>query len=97
MRVLSRKTLQDCWKPHPPAEEPLRRWFKEAEAASWSGPSDIKAVYASASFVGTDRVVFNIGGNSYRLIVRIDYKYKILFVRFVGTHREYDDVNAAEV
>jgi mRNA interferase HigB len=97
MRVCNRSTVQNFWERHPLAEEPLRRWLKDAKAAQWSGPGDIKATYASASFVGTDRVVFNIGGNSYRLICRMDYTYKVVFIRFLGTHREYDDVDAATI
>ena len=95
--MLSRKTLREFWEQHPDAEQPLRAWHAEVEKASWSCPNDIKARYASASFVGGDRVVFNIAGNKYRLIVAVKYAPKLVFIRFVGTHREYDDVDAENV
>lgn len=89
--------LRVFWEKHPDIEGPLRAWFREAQSAKWRGPEDVKAKYASASFIGKDRVVFNIKGNNYRLIVAIKYKSQIVFIRFVGTHHQYDKVNAAEV
>jgi mRNA interferase HigB len=97
VRVISRRSLRVFWEKHPDVERPLKAWFREATIAKWQGPADIKALYLSASFVGSDRVVFNIKGNHYRLIVAIKYKSQIVFIRFVGTHRQYDKVNAAEV
>jgi mRNA interferase HigB len=97
VRVISRRSLRAFWEKHPDVEGPLKAWFREAALAKWQGPTDIKAQYASASFVGRDRVVFNIKGNNYRLIVAIKYRSQIVFIRFVGTHRQYDKVNAAEV
>lgn len=97
MRVLSRSTLRAFWEKHPDAGGPLRAWHAEAEKALWNGPSDVKERYGSASFLKGDRVVFNIGGNKYRLIVAVRYSQKLVFVRFVGTHEEYDDVDPETV
>lgn len=97
VRLLSRKTLREFWEAHADAEQPLKAWHAEAEKATWNCPADIKARYASASFVGNDRVVFNIAGNKYRLIIAVKYQEKIVFIRFLGTHKEYDDVDAETV
>jgi mRNA interferase HigB len=82
---------------YPDAEGPLAAWAEVCEAAAWASPSDVKAFDGRASFVGTDRVVFNVGGNKHRLIVRIAYAAQLVFVCFVGTHAEYDKVDAATV
>lgn len=98
MRIISRSTLRLFWEKHPDAEQPLRAWHAEAERARWEDPSDIKAQYQTASFLAGNRVVFNIKGNTYRLIVAIKFKpFYVVYVRFVGTHREYDRVDAATV
>ena len=97
MRVIAKRTLRAFWEQHEDAEEPLLAWFREAEKADWNSPTQVKERYRSASFVGTDRVVFNIKGNTYRLVVRIRYAQRIVFIRFVGTHAEYDRIDAAEV
>jgi mRNA interferase HigB len=75
----------------------LKAWFQEAKQAHWSNPNEIKAKYLNASILKNSRVVFNIGGTKYRLVVRINYKYAIVFIRFIGTHEEYDDINAEEI
>ena len=97
MRIIARKTLRDFWERHPDAEQALRSWFTDVLNADWSGPADIRQVYANASFVANNRVVFNIRGNNYRLIVAINYPYRIVYIRFVGTHREYDQIDAATI
>jgi mRNA interferase HigB len=97
MRVIAHRTLQDFWQQHPQAEQPLKAWYDEARKASWQTPADIKAHYRSASFVGNNRVVFNIKGNDYRLIVAIAYRVGIVYVKFIGTHAHYDAVDAATV
>lgn len=78
-------------------EQPLRAWLAEAKKAQWRRPQDIKDHYRSASFLGNDRVVFNIGGNKYRLVAAIRYEFSILYVRFIGTHKQYDKIKAEEV
>ena len=97
MRIIAKRTLRAYWEREPRAEQPLKAWYAIAAKADWSSPADVKAVYGNASIVGNDRVVFNIGGNRYRLIVRFDYVYRIGFVRFVGTHAEYDVIDASDV
>lgn len=97
MRVFSLSTLPTFWEAHADKEQALRAWFAEAERADWAGPQDIKARYRSADFLAGDRVVFNIKGNSYRLIVIIKYQFKAVYARFVGTHAEYDEIDAEQV
>lgn len=75
----------------------IESWFHDVSKADWSGPQDIKAVYRNANFVGGDRVIFNIAGNKYRLVVAVKYKFKIVYVRFIGTHRQYDNIDVKTV
>ncbi len=97
MRIISRKTLKDFWVAHADSEEPLKAWFQEASAAAWKSFQDIKARYRSADVLPDNRVVFDIKGNTYRLIVKIHYNTGIVYVRFIGTHAEYSKVNAETV
>jgi len=93
MHVISRSTLRDFWETHPDAEGPLLAWFREAKVAEWATPSDIKRSYASASFLAERVVIFNIAGNKYRLEVQVLFEQQVVYVRFVGTHQEYDERN----
>ena len=97
MRVIAKRPLREFWKRHPAAREPLLAWFREVEQEDWDTPAAVKAKYRNASIVGGDRVVFNVKGNAFRLVVRIDYAYRVVYVRFIGTHAEYDAVNVKEV
>jgi mRNA interferase HigB len=97
MRVIAVSTLRAFWERYPDAEQPLKAWHEEATSASWSLPANIKAQCRSASVLKNRRVVFNIKGNDYRLIVAIAYKLQIVDVKFVGTHKEYDAVDAETV
>ena len=97
MRIIAKRTLRIFWESEPGAEQPLKAWHAIAAKANWSSPTDVKVSYGNASIIGSDRVVFNIGGNRYRLIVRFDYTHQIGFVRFVGTHAEYDAVDASRI
>ena len=97
MRVIAVSTLRAFWERYPDAEQPLKAWYEEAASANWSQPADIKAQYRSASVLKNRRVVFNIKGNDYRLIVAIAYKLQIVYVKFVGTHKEYDAVDAETI
>jgi mRNA interferase HigB len=97
MRILSRSTLRVFWETHPDAEEALKTWYFEASHAKWQSPVDIKTAHRNASIIANNRVVFNIKGNTYRLIVSIRYDIGIIFIRFVGTHSEYDKVDAKTV
>lgn len=98
VRILSRSTLVAFWERYPDAEQPLRAWFQEVDSASWTGPAEVRARYGSADFVAGNRVVFNIRGNNYRLVVAVKYAPLFLvYIRFVGTHAEYDQVDATTV
>ena len=97
MRVIAKRTLREFWEKHADSEQPLKSWYNEAEQAEWKSPNDIKKDYPSASILQDNRMVFNIKGNNYRLIVRINYSYGIIWIRFVGTHAEYDKVDATEI
>jgi len=97
VRIIARSTLAAFWKSHAGAEGPLQAWFAEAKNASWGNPADIKARFRSADFLAGNRVVFNIGGNKYRLVVKIAYRPKIVYIRFVGTHADYDRIDAENV
>lgn len=89
--------LSDYWQNAPETEQPLKAWFAETQKAQWNTPAEIKEKYRSASFVKNNRVIFNICGNKYRLIVRINYNSKTVFIRFIGTHSEYDKINTEEI
>lgn len=98
MRIISRKTLRDFWEKHPSAKNPLQAWHADAKQAYWKSPNDIKKSYRNASIVANNRVVFNIKGNDYhRLVVAINYDFGILYVRFAGTHKEYDSININKI
>ena len=96
MHIIKRKTLIDFYSQprYQDAKGPLDAWFYEAKHAQWESPAEIKEQYRSASILKGNRVVFNIAGNKYRLVVRINYVSKTVFVRFIGTHREYDTIDA---
>ena len=96
VRVIAKSTLRAFWKRFPDAEGPLLAWFREVQKEHWSTPADVKRKYRHASFVG-DRVVFNIKGNHYPLVVWINYEFEVVYVRFVGTHEEYDEIDVREV
>jgi mRNA interferase HigB len=97
VRVIAKKILQEFWAKHNDCEDQLKSWYKEAEEANWQIPNDIKKEYPTASFLADNRVVFNIKGNHYRLIVKINYAFSIVFIRFVGTHAEYDKIDATKI
>lgn len=97
MRVIAVGTLRNFWARHADAEQPLKAWYDEAKHATWATPQDIKDRYASVSFVGKNRVVFNIKGNEYRLIVAVAWRFQAIYIKFVGTHTEYDAIDAATV
>ena len=97
VRIIARRTLREFWERHADAEQPLRAWFHDARNARWRSPTDIKRVYANASIVGENRIVFNIKGHKYRLVVAINYSYQICYVRFIGSHAAYDRIDVARV
>ena len=97
MRIIARRTLRDYWERYPQSEQPLRAWVREAAASNWTGPEDVKSRYRHASLLKGTRVVFNIVGNKYRLVVQINYDFRIIYIRFVGSHAAYDKVDAETV
>jgi len=94
MRVIARKTLKEYWETEPRTEQELKAWFAEAAAAKWATPAEVKAKYGNASILKSGRVVFNICGNKHRLVIWINYASQIIFIRFIGTHGEYDKIDA---
>jgi len=97
MRVIAKKTLREFWEKFPDAEDALKAWHAEAESASWQTPATIKEKYRNASIIKDSRAVFNICGNKYRLVVRINYPFGVVCIRFVGTHKEYDAIDVEVV
>lgn len=97
MRVIALSKLRDFWQAHADAESPLRSWYAEVSRADWKTPADIKAAHANASFVANGRVVFNIKGNTYRLVIAVHYNRGMMSVRFVGTHAQYDRIDVTTI
>lgn len=97
MRIIALSTLRAFWEKHPDAETPLRAWYALTSRANWKTPADIKAAYRNASFTANSRVVFNIKGNDYRLVAAVRYDRELMFVRFVGSHRQYDKINVETI
>jgi mRNA interferase HigB len=97
MRIIALRTLREFWTEHADAEAVLRAWYADTRHADWKSPQDIKDAYANASILGNNRIVFNIRGNTYRLIVAVNYTFGIVYIRFVGTHAEYDKVDAESI
>lgn len=97
MRIIARSRLIEFWKQYPDAEQPLKSWFQEAKKADWKTLNDIKNQYRNASILKKERVIFNIAGNKYRLVVKINFKIKIVYIRFIGTHNEYNLIDAETI
>lgn len=97
MRVISVKRLKDFWIKHPSSKPQLEIWFAEAKKSHWKSPGDVHNKYKTASILKNNRVVFRIKSNKFKLIVAIRYDKQIVFVRFIGTHSEYDKINAEEI
>ena len=89
--------MSEFWQRYPDAEQALRAWYTNVKRADWKTPSEVKTAYRNASFVENNRVVFNIKGNSYRLVAAINYRYRIVYIRFLGTHQVYDKINVATI
>ena len=99
MRIIKRSTLEGFWshKDHGDSKAPLEAWYGEAKRAIWNSPQDIKDKYSAASIIANNRIVFNVKGNDYRLIVEIQYNAQIVWIKFLGTHKQYDDIEASTV
>ena len=97
MRIIAKRVLREFWEKHPDSEGWLRAWYAQVGREDWDAPARVRARYPRASIVGRDRVVFKVRGNIYRLIVRVYYPKRIVYIRFIGTHAEYDRINVEEV
>ena len=97
MRVIAKKILRDFWIKHSDCEQQLKSWYQEASSAEWKSSNEIKLAYPTASIIGDNRVVFNIKGNTYRLIIKINFDYQMIWIRFIGTHAAYDKINAKTI
>jgi mRNA interferase HigB len=97
MRVISKRPLREFWEKHPEAKRALQAWYEDALRAEWQTPAEIKRTYGNASLLADNRVVFNIKGNDYRLVVKVHYDRGHVYIRFVGTHRAYDEIDAETI
>ena len=97
MRVIAKSTLRELWNVHADAEQPLRAWLADTEKVQWSSPNDITENCSNTSILGDSRVCFNIKGNHYRLIVKVLYQAQVVYIKFVGTHAEYNKIDAETV
>ena len=97
MRVIAKKILREFWTKHNDCEQQLKAWYQETSNAEWKNTNEIKLEYPTTSIIGDSRIVFNIKGNSYRLIVKINFDYQMIWIRFIGTHAEYDKINAKTI
>ena len=97
MRIIAKRTLREFWERHPDARSSLEFWYEQARSADWSTPYQVTQQWPRASIVGATRVVFRLKGNDYRLVVDIFFPGRKMYIRFIGTHAEYDRINVAEV
>lgn len=97
MKLVATKHLRNFWSEHPDSEQPLKSWADEVKHANWQQPADVKAQFGSASILKNRRVVFNIKGNDYRLIAAVAYGFGAVYIKFIGTHKAYDAVDAETV
>lgn len=96
-RIIAKRTLRTFWEKHADSEQYLKTWFETVKNASWNSPNEVKQTYVTASIIKDSRVVFNIKGNSYRLVVKFNYRRQWAFIRFVGTHSDYDKIDAGTI
>ncbi|MEZ4941973.1 MAG: type II toxin-antitoxin system HigB family toxin [Saprospiraceae bacterium] len=96
-RIVAKRTLKEFWEKHPDSEQYLKTWYDIALQAAWNTPNEVKQTFASASIIGNDKVVFNIRGNNYRLVVKINYEKQWMFIRFMGNHAEYDKIDSTTI
>ncbi len=97
MRVISKKMLREFWEKNSDAQQSLQAWFNDARKSNWRRPADIKKNYKTASILPDNRIVFNIKGNTYRLVVAINYAYETVYIRFIGHHSDYDKIDSTKV
>lgn len=96
-RIVAKGTLRQFWERLPESEGYLRTWYNTVKNANWKSPNDVKNTFSTASILKNERIVFNIKGNTYRLIAKFNYEKQWIFIRFIGTHKEYDKINAETI
>lgn len=97
MRIIAKKTIQVFWEKHADCEEQLKSWYAETKKSNWKSLNELKADYPNASILKDNKIVYNIKGNKYRLIVKINFEFQICWIRFIGTHAEYDKIDANNI
>ena len=93
MSIIAKKTIREFWEKHPDSEEALRTWFRESSGGNWRTPNQLKDHFGHARIIGSNRIIYNICGNKYRLIVEVNYQRGWFFIRFIGTHSEYNRID----
>lgn len=96
-RIIAKRTIKEFWEKYPDSKDYLETWYETVKGANWQSPGEIKDFYATVSVLKNSRVVFNIKGNKYRLVAKINYKKQWLFIRFIGTHIEYDNIDSNKI
>jgi len=96
-RIIAKSTLREFWEKRRDVEDYLKTWYQAAKTSNWKSPRDVKRFYGSASILRNNRAVFNIKGNQYRLVVKFNYERQWAFIRFIGTHSDYDRINAETI
>ncbi|MCX6279928.1 MAG: type II toxin-antitoxin system HigB family toxin [Bacteroidetes bacterium] len=97
MRVIAKKILKEFWEKYSDSEQQLKSWYREASKATWKNPTDVKNEYPKASILKSGRVIFNICGNKYRLVIKVNYLRQWVFIRFIGAHIDYDKIDSEKV
>ena len=99
LRIIARRTIREFWDNprYSDSQRPLRSWYRLARNADWRDPDDVKRQFRNASIIAGNRIVFNIAGNKYRLVVKFNYPYRIGYIRFIGTHAQYDQIDVANI
>lgn len=97
MRIIAKRTILAFWEKHAGCEEQLKSWYAETKKSNWNSLNELKTDYPSASILKDNKIVFNIKGNKYRLIVKINFEFQICWIRFIGTHAEYDKIDANNI
>jgi len=97
MRVVAKSTLRDYWESKPDCEQALLSWYKAVRLAKWKNFNEVKLQFGTCKIIGDDRIIFKIKGNNYRLIAKVTFVNQIVWIRFIGTHSEYDQIDAKEI
>lgn len=96
-RIIAKRTIKEFWEKYPDSKDYLETWYETVKGAIWQNPNEIKEFYSTVSVLKNSRVVFNIKGNKYRLVAKINYEKQWIFIRFIGTHKEYDNIDSNNI